>query len=75
MARDLSNPLEERRRIEREQTEYRERNAKDREEFARHFGIAGNPKGGDFEKWRLYREQQGKCAYSVKPIDLNRIIV
>lgn len=74
MARDLSNPLDERRRIEREQTEYRERNARDREEFTRHFGIAGNPRGGDFEKWRLYREQQGKCAYSVEPIDLSRLL-
>lgn len=74
MARDLSNPIDERRRIEKEQLEYRDRNAKDRSEFAQHFGIAGSPRGGDFEKWRLYREQQGKCAYSVKPIDLGRLL-
>ncbi len=74
MARDLSNPLDERRRIKKEQDEYRERNSKDRDEFMRTFGITGNPHGGGFEKWRLYREQQGKCAYSVEPIDLNRLL-
>ena len=74
MARDLSNPWDERKRIEKEQAEFRERNAKDREEFARHFGIVGNPRGGDFEKWRLYREQQGKCAYSIQAIDLTRLL-
>jgi CRISPR-associated endonuclease Csn1 len=72
MARDLSRPLDERRQIEREQTEYRERNEKDRAMFAEHFGR--EPKGAEFEKWRLYREQQGKCAYSVEAIDLTRLL-
>jgi len=72
MARDLSRPLDERRRIEREQAEYRERNEKDRDLFVEHFGR--EPKGAEFEKWRLYREQQGKCAYSVEAIDLARLL-
>jgi CRISPR-associated endonuclease Csn1 len=72
MARDLSRPLDERRQIEREQTEYRERNDKDRAMFGEHFGR--QPKGAEFEKWRLYREQQGKCAYSVEAIDLTRLL-
>jgi CRISPR-associated endonuclease Csn1 len=74
MARDLSRPLDERRNIEKEQKEFRERNDRDRNEFAKEFGITGNPKGGDFEKWRLYREQHGKCAYSIQPIYLNRLL-
>lgn len=74
MARDLSRPLDERRNIEKEQKEFRERNDRDRNEFAKEFGITGNPKGGDFEKWRLYREQHGKCAYSIQAIDLNRLL-
>jgi len=74
MARDLSRPLDERRNIEKEQKEFRERNDRDRDEFATEFSITGNPKGGDFEKWRLYREQHGKCAYSIQPIDLNRLL-
>jgi len=74
MARDLSRPLDERRSIEKEQKEYRERNDKDKAEFCRQFNIVGTPRGGDFEKWRLYREQQGKCAYSQEPIALERLL-
>lgn len=72
MARDLSRPLDERRNIEKEQKEYRERNDKDKALFEEHFGQT--PKGVEFEKWRLYREQQGKCAYSIEPIDLHRLL-
>jgi CRISPR-associated endonuclease Csn1 len=72
MARDLSRPLDERRQIEKEQHEYRERNEQDHSMFAEHFGR--EPKGAEFEKWRLYREQQGKCAYSVEPIDIGRLL-
>lgn len=74
MARDLSRPMDERTKIKREQDEYRERNEKDKAEFAAQFGILGSPRGGDFEKWRLYREQQGKCAYSIAPINIDRLL-
>jgi CRISPR-associated endonuclease Csn1 len=74
LARDLSRPFDERRDIKNEQDEFRDRNEKDKSEFASHFHIMGNPKGGDFEKWRFYREQQGKCAYSLAPIDLHRLL-
>lgn len=72
MARDLSRPLDERRNIEKEQKEYRDRNDQDKALFAEHFGQ--QPKGAEFEKWRLYREQQGKCAYTIEPIDLHRLL-
>ena len=72
MARDLSRPIDERRKIEKEQSEYRDRNDKDRAMFAEQFGQL--PKGVEFEKWRLYREQQGKCAYSIEPLDINRLL-
>lgn len=72
MARDLSRPLDERRDIEKEQKEYRSRNEKDKALFEEHFGQA--PRGQEFEKWRLYREQQGKCAYSIAPLDLERLL-
>jgi CRISPR-associated endonuclease Csn1 len=74
LARDLSRPFDERRDIKKDQEEFRDRNEKDKAEFAGHFEISGNPRGGDFEKWRLYREQQGKCAYSIEAIDLNRLL-
>lgn len=72
MARDLSRPLDERRKIEKDQAEYRDQNEKDRSRFEEHFG--SKPKGAEFEKWRLYREQQGKCAYSVEAIDIDRLL-
>lgn len=72
MARDLSRPMDERRDIEKLQKEYRERNDKARDEFADCFGR--RPTGAEFEKWLLYREQHCKCAYSLEPLDLDRII-
>ncbi|MCF8176736.1 MAG: type II CRISPR RNA-guided endonuclease Cas9 [Burkholderiaceae bacterium] len=72
MARDLSRPLDERRKVEKEQLEYRDRNEKDKDLFAEQFGQP--PKGLEFEKWRLYREQQSKCAYSLAALDLNRLL-
>jgi CRISPR-associated endonuclease Csn1 len=72
MARDLSRPIDERRKIEKDQAEYRDRNDKDKAMFAEQFGQP--PKRNEFEKWSLYREQQGKCAYSVEPLDLHRLL-
>lgn len=72
MARDLSRPLDERYKIEKAQSEFAERNEKDRQRFTEAFGR--RPTGREFEKWQLYHEQDSKCAYSLAPIDLNRLI-
>ena len=72
MARDLSRPLDERRKIEKEQGDYRARNEADRQSFVEDFGRA--PERSEFEKWRLYREQACKCAYSIEPLDLHRLL-
>lgn len=71
LARDLSKPMDERRKIEREQKEFQERKTKDREAFVDQFGF--EPKGLDLQKYRLYREQMSQCAYSQKPIDVTRL--
>jgi CRISPR-associated endonuclease Csn1 len=72
LARDLSRPLEERRKTEKAQGEYRKNKEADITYFEEEFGFT--PKGRDLEKWRLYREQDAKCAYSLKPIDINRLM-
>ena len=72
MARDLSRPLDERNKVKKAQEEYRERNDKDKSAFAAEYGIAA--KSREFEKFQLYREQQGKCAYSLKALDLHRVL-
>lgn len=81
MARDLSRPLDERNKIKKEQEEYRARNEDDWREFtqaAPRMGLSEVPDrdrhGKDFAKWQLYREQQGKCAYSVSPLDIDRLL-
>jgi len=73
MARDLSRPLDERRDIEKLQKEFRDNNEKGKAQFAQDFNIMGAVKGKEFEKYQLYREQQGKCAYSIEPIDIHRL--
>jgi CRISPR-associated endonuclease Csn1 len=71
LARDLSKPFDERKRIEREQKEFQEEKTKARNNYSEMFGA--DPNGQDLQKWRLYREQSGQCAYSQKAIDLNRL--
>lgn len=66
MARDLSRPLDERREVQKLQDEFKERNQKAREDFEAQFNR--KPSGKDFEKWMLYREQGGQCAYSQQPL-------
>lgn len=73
VARDLSKPFDERRDIKKAQEEFRERNEKDRAAFNAEYNASGELKGRDFEKWQLYREQHGKCAYSLEPLDINRL--
>ena len=72
MARDLSRPMDERSKVKKLQDEYREKNDKDKAAFAAEYGIPA--KGREFEKFQLYREQQGKCAYSLEPLDLHRVL-
>ena len=74
MARDLSRPLDERRDIEKLQKEFKARNDQARDEFASADCFGRRPSGAEFEKWLLYREQHGKCAYSLEPLDLNRVV-
>lgn len=72
MARDLSRPLDERQKIEKKQKSFGENNERLREEFNQAFGYF--PKSREFEKWLLYREQHGNCAYSLQALNLERVI-
>jgi CRISPR-associated endonuclease Csn1 len=72
MARDLSRPLDERTAIKKLQDEFRDRNDKARASFQEDHGYV--PKGAVFERWMLYREQHGQCAYSQRPLDLDHVL-
>lgn len=71
LARDIGRSFQERRDIESEQEKYRKYKEQDIKTFESNFGFT--PKGSDLIQWRLYREQDGKCAYSLKPVDINRL--
>ena len=72
MARDLSRPMDERKKVKKAQDEFRDLNAKAREMFEKDFGY--KPKSAVFEKWMLYREQHGQCAYSQQALDIQRVL-
>lgn len=72
MARDLTRPMDERKKVKKLQEEFRDRNEKAREDFEATFKY--KPKAAEFEKWMLYREQHGQCAYSQEPLDIDRVL-
>ncbi|HUM99601.1 MAG TPA: type II CRISPR RNA-guided endonuclease Cas9 [Halothiobacillus sp.] len=71
LARDLSKPWDERKQIERDQKTFRDNKEKNADKFRELFGQA--PKKDQLDKLRLYDEQDGKCAYSLTPLDLRRL--
>lgn len=73
LARDLSKPFDERRKIKLEQEEFRDKNKIARDKFNEVFNATGELKGRDFEKWQLYNEQECKCAYSGDALDIHRL--
>lgn len=72
LARDLSKPFDERQQISRDQKAFGEKNQNDKNQFEEMFGR--QPSGQEFEKYRLYREQNGKCIYSLQAINLDRLL-
>ncbi|MCL2020537.1 MAG: type II CRISPR RNA-guided endonuclease Cas9 [Betaproteobacteria bacterium] len=72
MARDLSRPMDERNKIKKAQEEFRDKNEKAKADFEAKFNMPA--KNREVEKYLLYSEQHGKCAYSLKPLDLDRVL-
>ena len=71
MGRDLGKSRDERNKIEKRQKENQAERERERERFIENHGF--EPKGKDILLYRLYDNQHGKCLYSGKPIDLERI--
>lgn len=72
LARDLTNSFSERKRIERDQKKF----ADNKEILVRLFREQFNeePTGRNLEKFRLYNEQQCKCLYSGRVIEIGRLL-
>lgn len=72
LARDLSRPFDERKKVQKEQEENRKERENNRTHIEENFGFP-NASGGDILKHRLWREQNGQCAYSQNPIKAERL--
>ena len=71
LARDLSRPFGERKRIEEEQKEYRKEKDKAKDDFHERFGSP--PNGSDVTKQRFFRDQLDQCPYCQKALDIDRL--
>lgn len=74
LARELSQSFEERRKISTAQKKYQEEKQSAINLCKQELGLLHEPKGLDLMKFRLYREQDGKCAYSLKSLDLRQLL-
>jgi CRISPR-associated endonuclease Csn1 len=70
LSREMAKSFEERNEIRRMQEENREYNESIKKAVRE---IKPNAVGIDFLKWKLFLEQQGICAYSLKKIDPSRV--
>ena len=69
--REVGKSFKDRKDIEKRQEENRKERERAANEFKELFPyFAGEPKGQDILKLRLYNQQHGKCLYSGVPIDL-----
>jgi CRISPR-associated endonuclease Csn1 len=73
LARDLSKSFEERMEIRKGQDAYQEEREDAIRRFKEDLKVEPNPRGQDVQKYRLYNEQGGQCAYSQRAIDVTRL--
>jgi CRISPR-associated endonuclease Csn1 len=74
LARDLSKSWEERMDIRKGQEAYRDARIEAQTLFEETFGRKPIGKNRELEKFRLYGEQGGKCAYSLEALDIDRVV-
>ena len=73
-AREVGKSFKDRKEIEKRQEENRKDREKAAAEFQEYFpNFVGEPKSKDILKLRLYRQQNCKCLYSGKEINLTRL--
>lgn len=70
-ARELSKSYDERTALEKRRNENEKNNEKIKEYIKENFHF--EPKPFDIVKMKLWKEQDGKCAYSLKPIPAERL--
>lgn len=73
LARELARSFKDRAAMDHRMKENYAKNEKIKERLSKEFHIM-NPRGQDIVKWKLYEQQQGCCAYSQKPFDVDRLL-
>ncbi|HKT14133.1 MAG TPA: type II CRISPR RNA-guided endonuclease Cas9 [Allosphingosinicella sp.] len=73
MARDVGNSLEERRKIEKRLNDTTAQRERERDEVRGHLGIE-DISGDTLLRYRLWKEQGGKCPYTGADIHVTKII-
>jgi len=72
LAREMSKDLSERKKLEKSNQENRAKNERILERLRTEFGLT-SPSGQDIVKFKLFEEQGGVCAYSLKQMSLARL--
>lgn len=72
LAREMAKDFRERNKIKKENDENKARNERLLERIKTEYGKS-NPTGLDIVKLKLYEEQQGVCAYSIKQMSLEKL--
>lgn len=72
LAREMAKNFDERRKSETAMKDNMAYNSRIKEEITKHHHKT-NPTGMDIVKLKLYKEQDGRCPYSLKSIDYNRL--
>ncbi len=73
LARELARSFKDRAAMDHRMKENYAKNEKIKERLSKEFHIM-NPRGQDIVKWKLYEQQQGCCAYSQKPFDVDKLL-
>ncbi len=72
LAREMSKDFADRKKAEKDMLTNQARNERAMERIRTEFGHS-NPSGLDLVKFKLYEEQDGRCAYSGEPIPISRL--
>lgn len=72
LAREMAKDFSERKKLEKDMEHNHKENERILDRIRTEFGVS-NPGGMDLVKLKLYEEQDGICAYSLKPVILSRL--
>ncbi|MFD1067992.1 type II CRISPR RNA-guided endonuclease Cas9 [Oceanobacillus locisalsi] len=73
LAREMGRHYKDRRDLEKQYNKNRTVNEKAKDRIQELHPEISSPRGHDILKYKLWEEQDGKCAYSIKPISMDQL--